>query len=370
MLDPAKGGWLYTVFTYEKIDRAYREVRRGKMDAPNQQKFYFEQEWQLFNILYKLQNHCFYPSPLRKKYIDVPKPRVAQAPSMQDKIVQHLICDEYATQALTRPLTDAATANRIGVGSYAAIDRLHKQLTEFWNRYHKRPIVLKADIHSFFASISHDRVRLLIDRYILDPDIKELMLRYLDMTDTGLPLGLQQNQLLANLYLSELDHIAMDKWGFHFYSRHMDDFYVLCEDESKVIAFLNYIEEYLPSIGLELNPKTSICYNDFDYLGFNFRITNSGKVIQRYAKSKRRGKNRHIKLLAEDFNNGVITPEQLELKYFGWRVHALRWNTRNVVLATDRKLSELIAPSGYEVRIIKHDTGNIRWRVTIVPIEK
>jgi len=322
------------------------------------------------DLLWRLINHEFIPFPLRHKHIESPKPRDLHVPGIEDKLVQHLICDEYATEALTRPLTPAATANRIGYGNDKGIERIEMLLHEFWRKYHKMPVVYKGDIHSFFASILHERAKQLIDKYILDTDVKWLMKMYVDLCEEGLALGLQQNQLLANLYLSEFDHYVMDRFGFHYYTRHMDDFVIMVEKEEDLHEFLEWEPEYLDSIGLELNPKSRICYDNFDFLGFNFRLTDSGKVIRRYAQKKRTGKNGHLRLMAEEYGRGEYSGEQLAVKYFCWRVHASKGNTRNMVEATDRKFNKMLEPYGLQLKIVHCDRGKIHWRVVPVYLKE
>lgn len=345
-------------------------VRKGKSGAGNQERYKYEQEDRLFGLLNKLNNGEYCPSPLRRKQILVPKRRVAQVPSVDDKIVQHLICDGECATWLTKPLIHEATANTIGRGSDYASTIVKKHLTAFWREHHKPPYILKADIHNFFASIPHWRVYELIEKYVQDEDKAEIMRRFVNLTDIGLPLGLQQSQLLANLYLSELDHLVKQKFRFRYYARHMDDFYILSDSIEPLQEFMPWLENYLGSIGLELNPKTEIRYGDFDFLGFNYRLTDTGGVVKRWAKGKRKTKNNHLRLLAREFGEGKWTTADLEAKYFGFRVHLLKGNTRNVALATDRRFNSMLNEYGYKLVVIKHPKGKIRWRVKILPLQE
>lgn len=357
------------VLNYRIIYDAYKRQARGKRGAPNQEVYLYYLEEYLFDLLLRLMMDEFMPSPLRLKRLYVPKPRIAQVPTKEDKIVQHLICDGPTYFNLTRSLTPEATANTRGRGTDYARVLLKKQLRSFWAKYRCRPWILKADIHAFFASIPVENVKELIERYEDDPQVRSIMFRFLNLLDRGLPLGLQQSQLLANLYLSELDHLVKERWHFHYYARHMDDFYILSENQESLVAFMRWLEDYLESIGLELNPKTGIFYGEFDYLGFHVLMTETGKIVFRMDKSKRRKKNRHLNLMVTQLGSGILTPEMFETKYFGWRQHALKGNTRNMVLATDRRLNTRLRDIGYRLDIVPFPKGKVRWRVKVTPIK-
>lgn len=358
------------IFNYDIVRFGWLEERRGKRNAPNQQRFLYYLEENLYKLCYELQGGTFQPSPLRIKQIYFPKRREAQVPTQEDKIVQHVISDTYAYYPLVAPLTVEASANTRGRGTDYAVERLQKDLRAFWLKYHRPPYIVKADIHSFFASIPHDRVLALLERYIDDPDVREIMRRFVALTDRGLPLGLQQSQLIANLYLCEMDHKIKERLGAEFYGRHMDDFYILCETRERAEMYMRWISGYVSSIGLELNPKTAVFCRSFDYLGFHFTVGDTGKIVVHVAKAKIKSKRHHLRRLVRQLSDGEITPERLEAAYFGWRHHALKAkNARPQVVNMDAYLDRMLRKIGY--RLVIHKAENqytkIKWRVTVAP---
>lgn len=355
------------VFDFQLLEDAWKAEKKGKTNAPNQQRYRYELEENLFSLQERLQTGTFYPAPLRLKQIYYPKRREAQVPSQEDKIVQHAICDEHAYYPLVKPLVKEASANTRGRGTDYGVKMLREHLRAFWLREKRPPYILKADMKSFFASIPHDRAIALIDRYIEDTAVLEIIRRFIALTDgRGLPLGLQQSQLIANLYLSELDHKVKERWRFMEYGRHMDDFYVLCESRERLEEFLQWLTAYTASIGLTLNAKTDIFYRAFDYLGFHFIVSDSGKIITRLSKGKLVSKRRHLKKLVGQLSSGKITPERMESAYFGWRQHACKAkNGRTQVMNMDKYLDGLLNRAGYELSIYKVPNGIIKWRVLI-----
>lgn len=85
---------------------------------------------------------------------------------------------------------------------------------------------VKLDIHHFFQSIPHDRLKALLHKKIRDPDmlwlLDYLIDSYEDSPGRGIPLGYYTSQWLANFYLQGLDHYIKEL-GAKGYVRYMDD---------------------------------------------------------------------------------------------------------------------------------------------------
>lgn len=356
------------VFDYETLRLAWHDESKGKRNAPNQQRYRYNLEENLYNLAARLRDGTFEPTPLRIKQIYFPKRRQAQVPSQEDKIVQHATADTCAYFPLVAPLVKEASANTRGRGTDYGVDLLRKGLRRFWTKHHCVPFIVKADIHSFFASIPHDRVLQIVDRYLDDEDVRRIVKKFVALTERGLPLGLQQSQLLANLYLSELDHKLKERLGVEIYGRHMDDFYILCRTQEEAEHVLSWVKVYVESIGLELNPKTGIFYRSFDYLGFRFTMSDTGKIIVRVSKTKLKSKKHHLRKLVNQLAAKEITPKRMEDAYFGWRHHALKAkNSRTQVIRTDAYLDGMLRKIGYRLIIYKVDHGKVKWRVCIAP---
>lgn len=367
------------IFDWITLYDAYKEESLGRRNTANYHKYTYDLEGNLFSLAERLNNGMFHPAPLQLKTIPYPKRRVAQIPSKEDKIVQHAVCDYNAYFPLVEPLLPHASANTRGRGTDYGIKRIREDFTRFFREYHRAPYILKCDIHNFFGSIPHDRAKELIRRYITDESILNILNQFIDLngTEIGLPLGLQQSQLIANLYLNDLDHIIVEEKGIWYYGRHMDDFYIFSDSKEYLEELWKWIDGYVQSIGLELNPKTGITYRAAEYLGFKIFISDSGKVISRLQNSKKKTKRHQLRRQVRELSEGKITPEQLAASYQGWRQHASKGNTHNMILAMDDYLNGLLAPLGLHMRMQysgrkKLKTGQWRkkWRVVIEPALK
>lgn len=351
---------LRMIYTFDKLQAAWREEIHGKHEQENQARYEYLREHRLMRLKDDLIAHTYAPSPLRNKQIYIPKRRVAQVPGLEDKIVQRLICKECVYDNLTKSLIRDTYACIRGRGTSDADERLNLQLHRYWNKYKTPPYILKCDIHSYFAIIDHARLSRLIDRYIADADAREIVYKFLNLTEVGLPLGLEQNQLLANLYLSELDHMVKSKWHGEFYGRYMDDFFIISNDPAYLTWLWGEIDCYVQSIGLTLNPKTAIFYRRFDFLGFTYLLTDAGKVVKRIAKTKRKTARNRCRLLANQIADGEITMDKAEVCYRAWRQHANEGDCRNLILAMDEKFRRELQKHGYDMKIVPYHKNNKR----------
>lgn len=340
-------------FTYEILYNAWRASVTLNSTEQNRMTFRYNLDDNLLQLQDEIENRTFMPAPFRQKKIIYPKRQIAQVPAIRDKIVQHAMYDNGLYEMLTKPLIDGASACLRWRGDSYASQYLIDILRGYHLKYGKHFYCLKCDIKSYFASIPHERVFELIDRYVTDEDFKWIMRRYIDQMPVGLALGLPQSQALANLYLSELDHKVKEVLHARYYARHMDDFYIISNDIGYLEKCLGFIREYVESIGLTLNPKTGIFTDKIDFLGFTYHLTDSGKVVMRLIASKRRSKRRELKKKLAMVVSGELTAESFAESYGGWRAHALTGCCRSLVSAWDEWLQRELGALGYKLLI--HD---------------
>ena len=342
------------VFNYEMILKSWKETVTQSSEERNKAKFKYYLPFNLYSLKEELNGGLFKPSPLKLEIIMYPKKRTVQVPSLRDKIVQHAICDYYLKDALSKPMIKETSACLENKGSIYAINVLKNQLHSYYRQYGNKFYVLKCDIKSYFASIPHKRVNELIDRYVDDVSIKILMRKFIDLMpdNKGLALGLMQSQLLANIYLSDLDHKCKELLRAKFYGRYMDDFYIISHDKENLIKCWDYINNYVKGIGLSLNPKTNIYDSRVDFLGFTFHLTDTGKVILRLEKSKRKSKHRHINFMLKQIENGELSIEKFNVKHNGWKVHASHGNCYKLVYKWDSWVSRAL--EGKEIKCQEH----------------
>ena len=71
----------------------------------------------------------------------------------------------------------------------------------------------------------------------------------------GLPIGNLTSQLLALLYLDELDHLVTEAWGVEHFGRYVDDMALVHPSSQHLLDVRNLIIRYLAKLNLRLHPK-------------------------------------------------------------------------------------------------------------------
>ncbi len=103
---------------------------------------------------------------------------------------------------------------------------------------------LKLDIRKFYPTIDHEILKTVVRRKIKDPDVLWLLDEIIDSAE-GVPIGNYISQYLANLYLSELDHLLKEVAGVRYYYRYADDMVLLAGDKPTLHGWLVLINDWL-----------------------------------------------------------------------------------------------------------------------------
>ena len=134
------------------------------------------------------------------------------------------------------------------------------------------------------------------------------------------------------------------------YVRYMDDFILIHEDKEHLKHCLVEITRMLNELGLELNEKkTGIqpVKHGIHFLGFSFRLTETGKVIQTLLHKKVSKERRKLRKIADMVNKGQMTREHADECYQAWKAHVSKGNCRSLLVKMDSFYFNLYA--GQEV---------------------
>lgn len=262
------------VLEWENLITAAREASRNKRYHSEVMRFNAGLEENLLRIRRLLQAGEWRPGPYREFEVFEPKRRVIHAPAFADRVLHHALVQVIGPY-FERRFIEHSYACRVGKGTHAASERLSSMLRSAEARW-GTVYVLKADVTKYFYSIDHDILLRIVARTIGDKEVLNLLRVLVKGADCiegnrGLPLGALTSQLLANVYLDQLDHFIKDTLGVRYYVRYMDDFVLLHNDKAELWRLLAEIRDFLAcELHLTLNNKTRVfpASHGVDFAGY------------------------------------------------------------------------------------------------------
>lgn len=230
---------------------AFYKAAKGKKNRLAVLSFQANLEDNLFDIQARLRDETYPFGPYRSFYVTEPKLRLIESACFQDRVVHHAIHERL------EPLFDSqfyeySFACRSGRGTHAAMLTLGE-----WIHNSRLPIFLKCDIRRFFTSINREKLLSILGKSIGDEKMMRLLERLiLSAPRTGIPIGNLTSQLLANVYLNELDQFVKRRLRVKHYIRYMDDFILLTEDHESARVLKEEIRVFVEDeLKLELSPE-------------------------------------------------------------------------------------------------------------------
>ncbi|TXH67412.1 MAG: RNA-directed DNA polymerase [Thiothrix sp.] len=338
------------VLAFENLLWAYRKARKGKRQRDEVARFSLNLEYELLQLQTELSQFTYRPSPYRQFNIYERKPRLIAAAPFRDRVVHHAVMN------IVEPLLDKSFI----ADSYAC--RKHKGVHKAVDRYQqwakRYAYALKLDIASYFPSIDHAILREQIHHHLKDKYVLWLLDVLLEHAPTqtgavpiyfagddlftpstrriGLPIGNLTSQILANLYLNQLDHFIKEKLRAPAYLRYVDDLILLGDNNRQLWTWKNAIEQELHALRLRIHPSKVNLYRTWlgvDVLGYrvfpHYRLLRNDngfrfrRKLQGFAEAYK-----HSTLLWQDFNPSVQS----------WLGHAQHANTYGL---RDRIFSEV-----------------------------
>jgi len=273
---------------------AWKEFVRGKRSKKDVQDF---QHCLMDNILAlhrDLKAKTYHHGPYEAFKINDPKPRDIHKALVRDRLVHHAIY-RMLYPFFDRNFIADSYSCRKDKGTHRAMDRFRSFAYKASNNHTRTVWVLKCDIRKFFASIDQTILLNIVEKYILDKDINDLIAEIVGSFHThttrpigqqdvcmerkgphagqrGLPLGNLTSQLLVNIYMNEFDQFVKHKLKAKYYVRYADDFVIMHRGKSALEALLPEIRAFLSDrLALSLHPdKVSIATlaSGVDFLGW------------------------------------------------------------------------------------------------------
>ncbi|MDR1337730.1 MAG: reverse transcriptase/maturase family protein [Rickettsiales bacterium] len=328
---------LSEIFTFENLHAAHELCRRGKQHKRGTIMFELDAGPAIAKLAAELATRKYKIGKYREFKLYDPKERKIKALPYRDRVVQMCFCKNALEPRLEKRLIHDNAASRAGRGTDFSVRRLHRFIrASFINAGGNGAYFLKCDVAKYFPSINHDVLLSKLWRCGFSSDemwFMEMVIK--SHGDAGVPLGNQTSQWFALLYLDDVDRLIKEKLRVAHYVRYMDDFVLLHPDKDFLQKCRGEIQRFCADkLKLKLNAKTQIgrLKNGLDFLGFNHKLTATGRVVKRMRASARARQRRYLKTLSHCYLNDVVDDEYLAARRASFRAHMAGTADRKFVM--------------------------------------
>lgn len=260
----------------ENLLQAWREFiigKKSRRDAEEFQRYLMDNIISLHN---DLRTKTYKHSDYEAFNISDPKPRNIHKAKVRDRLLHHALYRKLYPFFDKTFIADSYSC-RLNKGTLKAIERFRNFSNKVSKNNTKTVWILKCDIKKFFASINQVVLLNILNKYILDKDIVNLLSEIIHSFSStknrvGLPLGNLTSQLFVNIYMNEFDQFVKHKLKAKYYIRYADDFIVMSQDKVWLEELLVKIDMFLQDkLKLNLHPnKISVetLSSGVDFLGW------------------------------------------------------------------------------------------------------
>jgi len=279
------------IISLDNLLLAWQEFLRGKRKRRDVQGFSFRLMNNIIALHNDLKNKTYHHGGYEHFKVSDPKPRDIHKASVRDRLLHHAIYRQLYPFFERTFITDSFSC-RLNKGTHKAINRFRQRAYRPSKNHTTTCWALKCDIRKFFENIDHSVLLKMLDEYILDQNIFNLLAEIIQSFEAkpgkGLPLGNLTSQLLVNIYMNKFDQFVKHKVKAKYYLRYADDFIIMSNNRSLLDKNLQLVDTFLRNeLKLELHPqKVSIetIASGVDFLGW---VNFSHHTILR-AKTKKR----------------------------------------------------------------------------------
>lgn len=125
---------------------------------------------------------------------------------------------------------------------------------------------VKMDIHKFYPSIPHDKLKNRLREKIKDEKALQIIFKVIESHSPGIPIGNYTSPWFAEYFLQPLDWFIKQQLGIRHYVRYADDMVLIDNNKRKLRKALYAIKKFVEGLGMTLKGDYQL-----------FRIQQNGK---------------------------------------------------------------------------------------------
>ena len=242
------------------------------------------------------------------------------------QVTKHFIADNFACQK--------------GKGTEAARNRLKEFLYQHYWKHGADGYVLKIDIEGYYPNMDHEFAETMLQEYLDDETYqmtKDVLARL--PGDVGYNPGSQIVQIVGITALDKIDHFIKEKLRIKHYIRYMDDFILLHPDKDYLEFCLAEISNLLEAQEMAINEKKTFIQpitKPIKFLGFVYRLTQTGKVVILADPKKIKHEKKKIKRMVNLVKKGKLTKHDVDKHFKAWKSSVRYGNSHQLIFNLNR----------------------------------
>lgn len=334
------------ITSYDSLYESMMKCKKGVTWKPSVKSFVLNGEENILRMKHQHQDGTWKNGKPKTVLVTYPKRREALSIPFKDRIYQRSINDNSLYPQMTRGFTYANCACQIGKGTDFARGLVKRYSWNYFCNYGLDGWIVQIDIHGYYLNMRHSDVENQIaDR--TDKDTTEMscgVLRDQYAGETGYNPGSQMVQIAGISLLDPVDHYIKEQLHVEYYIRYMDDFWILVQTKEKAEEVYSGIIKKLWQYGLEINEKkshTTLLRKGFNFLGFDYRLTNTGKVIMTLNSDSVKHERRTLVRMVHKSQKGKLDEKKVDEHHNSWENNADKGNSYKMMQRTNKYLEKL-----------------------------
>lgn len=335
------------IISFERLFESMLKCKRGVIWKPSVSSFYLNGIERCLTLSKELTGGTYKPRKPRAIQITYPKKREGLCIAFRDRVYQRSLNDNEVYPKMTNSFIYDNAACQKNKGTDFARERLRKFLWKHYCHHGNTGYVLQIDIKGYYPNMHHDVVKRCFKAH-LPPDTYTMAAKVLDRQyagDVGYNPGSQMVQIAGISVLNSLDHYIKEQLHVKCYLRYMDDFVLIYHDKGALKEWLELIKSRLAADGFTVSEKkTTIKKLDagFDFLGFTYRLTKTGKIIKLAKSSRIKHERQKLHRMARLVARGKMTAAKYKECYASWRNHIAKGNSYKLLMKMDKYQKEVL----------------------------
>lgn len=327
---------LESAIGFESIFNSMMKCKKGVIWKDSVSSFYLNGIERCLKLSKELHDGTYKARPPKKFMITSPKPREAVSITFRDRVYQRSLNDNIIYPLMSKQFIFDNHACQKGKGTDKARKRFWDFLHGFYRKNGVNGFAMKCDIHGYYQNMRHNVAEGCFKKKLPPVAYRktEDILRDQYKGDTGYNPGSQLIQIAGISVLSPLDHYIKEQLGIKYYLRYMDDFILIHENREYLQFCRQKISEYLQADGFELHPKKTQIIpvsEKITFLGFEYRLTQTGKVIMTVTSSTVKRKRRKLKHMVAKVKRGEMTRDTVDKTFESDLEHFSKGNSFKLI---------------------------------------